>query len=175
VDSARKELPEYQWLTAFPQLVSRIGHINPGVSDVLMAIILRVLLRYPQQAVWSIVGVLQSKKGDRNKRCTVLLSKAIAKGGNVERVLSNAQKVAGALLRLCLDGGTEADAKGGRKPVDKDRLRLSMATHFYYVERCLPSCTILPLQDALTCTLPTSATTVKTHNPFPETAVEIQG
>jgi serine/threonine-protein kinase ATR len=175
VDKARQELPEYQWFTAFPQLVSRVGHSNPQVSEVLMSIIARVITRYPQQALWSVVGVLQSKKGDRHKRCTAILAKAANDGGNTKVLIESAQKVAGALLRMCLDNGTETDSKGGRKDISKDRLRLSMAQHFYYVSRCVPSRTILPLQDALTCTLPTSATTVKTHNPFPDAVVEIIG
>ena len=44
-----KALPSYAWLTALPQLISRICHVNPEVNTVTNHIITHVAEAYPQQ------------------------------------------------------------------------------------------------------------------------------
>lgn len=44
-----KALPSYAWLTALPQLISRICHTNPEVNTVTNHIITHVAEAYPQQ------------------------------------------------------------------------------------------------------------------------------
>ena len=44
-----KALPGYAWLTALPQLISRICHSNPEVNTVTNHIITHVAEAYPQQ------------------------------------------------------------------------------------------------------------------------------
>ncbi len=46
-----KALPSYAWLTALPQLISRICHTNPEVNTVTNHIITHVAEAYPQQVV----------------------------------------------------------------------------------------------------------------------------
>lgn len=50
-------LAPYQFLTAFSQLISRICHSHDEVFLVLMAIIAKVFLAYPQQAMWMITAI----------------------------------------------------------------------------------------------------------------------
>lgn len=50
-------LAPYQFLTAFSQLISRICHSHDGVFRVLMEIIAKVFLAYPQQAMWMMTAV----------------------------------------------------------------------------------------------------------------------
>ncbi|WVF72846.1 hypothetical protein IAT40_007664 [Kwoniella sp. CBS 6097] len=126
LNKARKELPPYQFLTAFPQIVSRIVHPNKDVATVLRKIMAIVLSRYPQQALWPAVGAMQSKRTERRTAAHEVTNKA-------------------------------------------------SSTDFIYVKAALPTRMILPLQDALTCVLPTTADTVLSHNPFPTTPVEIAG
>ncbi|WVR00045.1 hypothetical protein IAU59_007187 [Kwoniella sp. CBS 9459] len=59
--------------------------------------------------------------------------------------------------------------------VDDKKRTMSIESNFAYVRTALPTRMILPLQDALTCALPTTADTVLSHNPFPTTPVEIAG
>ena len=47
--SMAKVLPSYAWLTALPQLISRICHTNPEVNTVTNHIITHVAEAYPQQ------------------------------------------------------------------------------------------------------------------------------
>lgn len=44
-----KALPSYAWLTALPQLISRICHVNPEINTVTNHIITHVAEAYPQQ------------------------------------------------------------------------------------------------------------------------------
>ncbi|XAO25645.1 hypothetical protein I312_104473 [Cryptococcus bacillisporus CA1280] len=57
--------------------------------------------------------------------------------------------------------------------IDGRKREKSIQSHFPYVKSAFPTKMILPLQDALTCSLPTSSDTVKTHNPFPNAPIEI--
>jgi serine/threonine-protein kinase ATR len=52
---------------------------------------------------------------------------------------------------------------------------MSITQHYPYVLTVFPSKMIMPLQDALTCSLPSTTDTLKTHNPFPGSLVEIKG
>lgn len=91
IDSARRTLPIYQvhplsplggeadiqWLTAFPQLVSRILHPEPSVNTVLYKIIAGVIHKYPNQALWPMVGVMRSNRSERSKVCRIVLDRAV--------------------------------------------------------------------------------------------------
>jgi len=91
IDSARRTLPMYQvstpaglqyganekWLTAFPQLVSRILHPEPSVNTVLYKIIAGVIHKYPNQALWPMVGVMRSNRSERSKVCRIVLDRAV--------------------------------------------------------------------------------------------------
>jgi len=50
-------LAPYQFLTAFSQLISRICHSHDEVFAVLMVIVAKVFLTYPQQAMWMMTAV----------------------------------------------------------------------------------------------------------------------
>jgi hypothetical protein len=77
--------------------------------------------------------------------------------------VKEAERLSSVLLKL-------ADDKG-----DSRKRELSLNTSFPYVKAALPSNMIIPLQDALTCTLPSTPDTLKHHNPFPGGLVKIQG
>lgn len=58
----------YQWFTAFPQIVSRVGHTNPEVYKHLSRLIVKVMEEYPRQALWLFTSVVKSTKSNREKR-----------------------------------------------------------------------------------------------------------
>ncbi|KAL3137629.1 hypothetical protein ABBQ38_004906 [Trebouxia sp. C0009 RCD-2024] len=59
-----KALPSYAWLTALPQLISRICHTNPEVNTVTNHIITHVAEAYPQQGRHS--RAVGARLGDKN-------------------------------------------------------------------------------------------------------------
>ena len=60
-----QQLPDYQFLTALPQLMSRVCHPSPTICNILKNIVARTLNTYPQQAMWSIIGLVKSKITER--------------------------------------------------------------------------------------------------------------
>jgi serine/threonine-protein kinase ATR len=71
-----QKVPTYQFLTAIPQLISRICHPNPEVQDTLELIIVTVLNAYPQQTLWHLMAVAKSNVQARVQRVTSILNKA---------------------------------------------------------------------------------------------------
>lgn len=78
-------------------------------------------------------------------------------------LIKEAERLSQMLLRLADD-----------KTEDTKR-EYTISSNFPYVKAAVPSRMIMPFQDALTGTLPSTAATVLTHNPFPDAPVEIQG
>ena len=76
VNKARSELPAYQFLTAFPQIVSRIGHPKKEISGLLRKVMALVIQKFPQQAMWPTVGVMQSNRADRKQACLEVVQRA---------------------------------------------------------------------------------------------------
>jgi len=55
-----QKLAPYQFLTAFPQLISRICHTHVDVFHQLKDITARLLASFPQQAMWLMMAVSKS-------------------------------------------------------------------------------------------------------------------
>lgn len=76
IDEATESLPAYEWLMCFPQVTSRICHPNPVVVDGVKRIMVRVLLAYPTQAMWSILGLSRSLNSQRRNRAREVIVSA---------------------------------------------------------------------------------------------------
>ena len=63
-----------KWFTAFPQIVSRVGHSNPEVYKHLSQLIITVMEAYPKQALWLFMSVVKSTKENRQSRGRQILS-----------------------------------------------------------------------------------------------------
>jgi hypothetical protein len=50
-------------ITALPQLISRLGHVNFDVVNVLTQLLYRLLTAFPQQTLWSLLAVQNSVSG----------------------------------------------------------------------------------------------------------------
>jgi len=64
-----------QWMTAFPQIVSRIGHPNPAVYGIIADLVVTVLCEYPQQGLWYFTPVVQGKSAERENRGKAILAR----------------------------------------------------------------------------------------------------
>lgn len=70
-----ERLPAWQFVTAMPQLISRICHKNPKVHQVIEAIIQGVLALYPEQMLWHLMSVSKSTLKIRSDRINQIFSK----------------------------------------------------------------------------------------------------
>jgi hypothetical protein len=61
-------------MTAFPQIVSRIGHPNPAVCGIIADLVVTILCEYPQQGLWYFTPVVQGKSAERDNRGKAILA-----------------------------------------------------------------------------------------------------
>ncbi|KAG2462678.1 ATR kinase, partial [Polypterus senegalus] len=152
-------LAPYQFLTAFSQLISRICHSHDEVFTVLMEIIAKVFLAYPQQAMWMMTAVSKSSYPTRVSRCKEILRKAADLKNSLEKFIGDANRLTDKLLELC------------NKQVDSSSTTLSMSIHFKQLKKLVEepafSQILIPLQSVMTPTLPSTAGTHTNHDPFP--------
>jgi hypothetical protein len=71
------------------------------------------------------------------------------------------------MLRLSVDPGAE-NPTGKDKRGKTNSLHLSVALQFPWLQQAFPTAMMVPTQDALTCSLPTSSDSLKSNNPFPQ-------
>ncbi|XP_032621521.1 serine/threonine-protein kinase ATR isoform X5 [Chelonoidis abingdonii] len=152
-------LAPYQFLTAFSQLISRICHSHEEVFVVLMEIVAKVFLTYPQQAMWMVTAVSKSSYPMRVNRCKEILNKAILMKASLGKFIGDATRLTDKLLELC------------NKPVDGNNSTLSMSVHFKTLKKLVEDQTfseiLIPLQSVMIPTLPSIPGTHSNHDPFP--------
>ncbi|XP_071354256.1 serine/threonine-protein kinase ATR [Trachinotus anak] len=152
-------LAPYQFLTAFSQLISRVCHSSDEVFNVLMTIVAKVYLAYPQQAMWLMTAVSKSSYTMRMNRCNQILKKAISLKPSLEKFIGDANRLSDKLLELC------------NKPVDGNSTTLSMSVHFKQLKRLVEEPTfsqiLIPLQSVLIPTLPSTGGANTQHDAFP--------
>ncbi|XP_028587032.2 serine/threonine-protein kinase ATR isoform X1 [Podarcis muralis] len=152
-------LAPYQFLTAFSQLISRICHSHDDVFVVLMAIIAKVFVTYPQQAMWMMTAVSKSSYAMRVNRCKEILNKAIHMKASLGKFIGDAARLTDKLLELC------------NKSVDGSTSTLSMNIHFKSLKKLIEEQTfseiLIPLQSVMIPTLPSAPGTHLNHDPFP--------
>ncbi|XP_038072304.1 serine/threonine-protein kinase ATR-like [Patiria miniata] len=158
-------LAPYQFLTAFSQLISRICHAHEEVFLQLQEIIARVLVAFPQQAVWMSMAVSKSSYPVRTKRCSEIFTRAKYLQKNLNKFIQDATRLTDRLLELC------------NKQVEHTCNTLSINNDFRSLKRLVDdsnfSNIIVPLQSAMTVTLPSSQGAHRDHNPFPMTQIFI--
>lgn len=101
VDSFLERLPAFIFLTAFSQIVSRICHPQKEVYVELKAIIIKLLLQYPQQTLWMIISVVKSSYDMRAKRCSEIFSDSRLKTPEMSRLIRDFTALAEKLMELC--------------------------------------------------------------------------
>lgn len=149
-------LPTFQFLTAMPQLISRISHPNSKVQEVLEAIIVTVLGLYPQQSLWHLMAVAKSSHKGRVQRVSSIFSKAKSSQPGLSQKIQHAESLTDEFLKLC------------NFPISKNVTKLSMNKDFKNLINLVNMniATIIPLQTSLTVALPAGNNSETNHKPF---------
>ncbi|XP_076061506.1 serine/threonine-protein kinase atr-like isoform X2 [Oratosquilla oratoria] len=162
-----ERLPHYMFLTALPQLISRVCHSHNEVFIHLRDIIATVLASFPQQAMWHMIAVSKSSYHIRVTRCMEIFRIAKEKEVSLNKFISDATKLADKFLEL------------SNKPVEKGTMVHSLNALMRSFPRLVSdpnfSSILLPLQQQMRVTLPTSAEGLHNHNPFPRSSVYVAG
>ncbi|KAL8622808.1 hypothetical protein ACOMHN_026929 [Nucella lapillus] len=121
---------------------------------------------FPQQAMWMMVAVSKSSYVVRSRRCHEIFAAAKLKSPKLTKLLHDATKLTERLIELC-------------DKESRTMSTMSMSQHFKTLKRMADEnmfCEILlPLQSAMTVTLPASMGEQGQHNPFPGRQICIKG
>lgn len=101
IDNFMDRLPTYVFLTAFSQLVSRICHPQKEVYIELKSIIVKLLVKYPQQTLWMMVSVVKSEYALRKKRCAEIFADSRLKSVTMMKLVKDFTDLAEKLIELC--------------------------------------------------------------------------
>jgi serine/threonine-protein kinase ATR len=139
------------------------------VYQQLVYVMERVVQEYSQQAIWTMVGVLYSKENQRKDRCAQIIKRAQANMTKRSPLAGNTFamtfRTLDSLVRSFLAiAGLKTDSYA----------TLSMAQQFPALKAVVPCDIIIPLQNAMTISLPTD-NQVNSHRPFPSNLVTFQG
>ncbi|XP_052740279.1 serine/threonine-protein kinase ATR isoform X2 [Bicyclus anynana] len=96
-----ERLPIYLYLTAFSQIVSRICHPVKEVYLQLKAIIVKLILAYPQHTLWNIMSVIKSSYPQRMRRCAEVFSDPRLKEPQMLKLVCDFTQLAEKLIELC--------------------------------------------------------------------------
>eukprot|EP01018_Ginkgo_biloba_P009013 Gb_37326 [translate_table: standard] len=152
-----KDLPTYQWLTALPQLVSRICHQNEEVVRLVKHLITIVVQRFPQQALWTMAAVSKSTVAARREVAAEIIqaAKNSSQQENGRNNLFNQfASLIDHLIRLCFHAG-QSKAR-----------TINISSEFSALKRMMPVRVIMPVQQALTVTLPANGISEMEYDPF---------
>ncbi|KAL5713935.1 non-specific serine/threonine protein kinase [Ranunculus cassubicifolius] len=141
-----KDLPKYQWLTALPQLVSRICHQNDETVRLVKLIITEVLQEYPQQVLWIMAAVSKSTVSARRDAASEIIQaarKGFSHGNDGNNLYLQFASLVDHLIKLCFHPGQQPKAR-----------TINISTEFSALKRMMPLGIIMPIQQALTVTLP---------------------
>ncbi|CAG9464680.1 unnamed protein product [Pedinophyceae sp. YPF-701] len=167
---ALQSLPPYVWLAALPQLVSRICHPVKEVSEWARDIVCVVAAHFPQQALWSLAAVHNSKNQDRRAAAEAILRGA---EGEIPRVCGEAaaeafrlhKELVRWLINLCQH--TPTSSKQTSFKISETNLR--------EIFDLLPLPVILPMEGTLNVVLPPRGPGDASFDPFDGRRVEIVG
>ncbi|KAI9663334.1 MAG: serine/threonine-protein kinase M1 [Alyxoria varia] len=156
----------YVFYTALSQMISRVGHPNSDVSELLTAILVKVATAHPQQALWSLLAIIKAQSHDRVKRGTNILNKLKDRGKTVRNegmshdlrsLVAQGQKLSDELVNAC------------ETPIHGKPTHVSLAKELGFKHKVAPCPLVVPLEKTLMATLPnaTSSSQMKGHRPFP--------
>uniref|UniRef100_A0A182HML1 Serine/threonine-protein kinase ATR n=5 Tax=Anopheles arabiensis TaxID=7173 RepID=A0A182HML1_ANOAR len=94
-------LSPYFFFTAFSQLISRVAHPSQETFIILKAIIVKLLLYYPQQTLWMILSVYKSSYTIRVRRCVEIFNdRQLLQVENMQKLIKDFNGLAERLIEL---------------------------------------------------------------------------
>ena len=154
VDAVLQRIPPHIYMTALPQLVSRIGHRNEHALQRIRTIIERVILAYPNQALWYVYFVVNSTNGQEGLSRSKVMKEILQSVGKASATVAKLTAELGDLVHglIAIASQPVSHQRGDRT------ITLSKIAGF---RAKFPTGIILPTQDMLHIQLP--------HGPITDT------
>ncbi|KAL6794711.1 hypothetical protein GGI42DRAFT_345653 [Trichoderma sp. SZMC 28013] len=171
LDKYIHRLPAYIFYTALSQIVARIAHPNANVFERLTNIIVKVVEAHPRQALWSLIGIMTTRRdSERKARGSQVLQtlrnvskKVEGASFDLKYLIRTGEKLAEQLLLACHNGDFH-----GNKTV-----HASLTKDLRFNPKCTPCPLVVPVESSLTATLPAVSEHVKKHKAFSRDVVSI--
>ena len=97
-----KSLPPSIWMTAMPQLISRICHDNRDVAELIRLIITDAAAVYPHQVMWALMGVSKSTRPNRKSAARSIINGAKRRASAADKdVFVDSEGFAEQINKLC--------------------------------------------------------------------------
>ena len=98
-----KIIPLHVWLTALPQLISRVCHAHAEVAALTKHVITKVLEGFPQQALWALACVSKSTVASRRAAANAIIqgAKKHTTSDEARRLFGESASFCEQLIRLC--------------------------------------------------------------------------
>ncbi|XP_008550901.1 serine/threonine-protein kinase atr [Microplitis demolitor] len=86
-------LPNFMWLTALSQLISRICHPETTIRTVLNKILANLIVAYPHYCLWVMASVINSSYDARKKRCQEIFEDPKLQTGEMKKYLTDFRRL----------------------------------------------------------------------------------
>ncbi|ETI22234.1 hypothetical protein G647_06307 [Cladophialophora carrionii CBS 160.54] len=158
--------------TILPQLVARICHPSKTVQEILFNIVIRVAKAFPQQALWTLLAVVESQQKDRALKGTQIVTKLVevtkksskdSSAAEMRSMFTNGHKFVKELLRI------------SEFPIEGKVFQVNLAKDLGFNHKIAPSKLVVPNQACLVPSMPTSfePAQLKAFRPFAKEPVTV--
>jgi len=158
IETFINELPAFQFLTALPQLTSRICHPNERVFGLIQDILIKLLAHYHQQTLWMMMAAHRSTHAERSKRCIKVLKKAQVDIKSAHFNIAESVGLFSSLTKELLDVCNRS--------VPPKTSTMSMKRDFKKIWQTSWKKIMIPVTAGLTLTLPNDTANQFDHQPF---------
>lgn len=156
VEDALKKCPTYIWYPVLTQLLSRLLHVHPLSSQLIMQILVNLTVEYPSHILWYITALINSTSSSRVSRGKQILEKyKKATKKNLELV-AEAFDLTTSLARICLKDAKNTSSRSGK----------SLERDFKFNMQIAPSDMAVPVRTNLEMISPLSSDSMKAYRPF---------
>lgn len=153
------DISPHLFFIAFTQLTSRICHPHELVRTVLVEILGKLLIEFPHQSMWYLVGMLNSSDRDRQENCQKIINKA-TKNTQAAQIIRTTKKFAEGLYALC----NHPITKPGLSFSLTESRKLSYLCSFF--KSSPGSQVLLPLQELMSVRMKTEYESQESFSPF---------
>ncbi|CAR27457.1 hypothetical protein ZYGR_0I07320 [Zygosaccharomyces rouxii] len=156
VDDALKSCPKYIWYSVLTQLLSRLLHVHPPSSHLIMQILVNLSVEYPSHILWYITVLVNSTSSSRVNRGKQIIEKYKRATHGHGNLVMEAFDLTTALTRVCLKDAKNVSSRSGT----------SLERDFKFNMQMAPSAMVVPVRINLEMISPLSSDSMKTYNPF---------
>ncbi|BHF69185.1 hypothetical protein SprV_0301222800 [Sparganum proliferum] len=96
-----QKIPPYQFYTALGQILSRVCHEHPSIVDMLVDLIVRVFVAFPQQTIWFLMSLHDSTVSQRRERCQQIFAKVRCRRSSLSQFITDFVALCGHLRTIC--------------------------------------------------------------------------